>query len=112
MIVVWSGCIGSKVTALLTDNTLIDRVSDDEEFQLITDRTCFYAESGGQAADNGHIENEVCVRGEKQPLLGYYYLSHGNATRCSVSYSKEDNINYIVLFGYGTFLFNKSVYFR
>ena len=69
MIVVWSDCIGSKVTALLTDNTLIDSVIDGEGFQLITDRTCFYAESGGQAADNGHIENKVCVRSEKQPWL-------------------------------------------
>ena len=111
MILVWSDCIGSKVTALLKDNTLIDRVSDGEEFQLITDRTCFYAERGGQAADIGHVANKVSVFLVRNSHC-YCYLSHGHATKCSVSNSKEYNINYMVLLGYRIFLFIESVYLR
>ena len=46
----------SKVIGLFKDNHEVDSLSSDG--YIIFDRTCFYAESGGQVADQGAIKND------------------------------------------------------
>ena len=47
----------SKVIALFKDGVKVDSLSDCGE--VILDRTCFYAESGGQCADTGKLWNDT-----------------------------------------------------
>lgn len=46
----------STVLALVKEGQLVDTASHGEEIQLILDETPFYAESGGQIADEGTLE--------------------------------------------------------
>lgn len=58
----WAVCT-SKVLAISSDDKFVDCVTTSNghtDLALITDRTCFYAESGGQTADTGTITNQVC----------------------------------------------------
>ncbi|OZM57806.1 alanine--tRNA ligase [Lottiidibacillus patelloidae] len=48
----------TKVVALLQNNEYVDVVNAGEEGQIILSETPFYAESGGQVADQGTIEGE------------------------------------------------------
>jgi alanyl-tRNA synthetase len=45
-----------SVRGLITDDGQVEEVSEGESFELILDRTPFYAEGGGQLADHGVIE--------------------------------------------------------
>ncbi|SFG07242.1 alanine--tRNA ligase [Sporolactobacillus nakayamae] len=47
-----------KVLALVKDNAAVDHASEGEKVQVILDRTPFYAEMGGQVADQGTLSNE------------------------------------------------------
>ena len=51
--------IKSKVIALFKDGVKVDSIS--EEGDVMFEETTFYAESGGQVADIGDLENENCV---------------------------------------------------
>ncbi len=48
----------SKVTVLLKDGELVEKGKAGEEVQVILDQTPFYAESGGQIADQGTLESD------------------------------------------------------
>ena len=64
-----------KISALVVGAALADSVSEGDKVQVILDRTPFYAEGGGQAADTGFIftgENTVRVDSvEKKD--GFFY---------------------------------------
>ncbi|MBB3867544.1 alanyl-tRNA synthetase [Parageobacillus toebii NBRC 107807] len=49
----------STVAVIVKDGQLVNEVKEGEEAQIILDVTPFYAESGGQIADQGWIENET-----------------------------------------------------
>ncbi|MCC3356615.1 alanine--tRNA ligase [Bacillus sp. REN16] len=49
----------STVLVMVKDGEIVEKASEGEEIQLILDKTPFYAESGGQIADEGTIENEA-----------------------------------------------------
>jgi len=46
-----------KVIAIIKDDQLVNEVNEGEEVQIILNKTPFYAESGGQIADEGTLEN-------------------------------------------------------
>ncbi|MDO4468120.1 MAG: alanine--tRNA ligase [Bacillota bacterium] len=48
-----------KIIALMKDGAMVDSLSD--AGQVILDKTCFYAESGGQVADSGEVTGEGIV---------------------------------------------------
>ena len=47
--------VEARVIACFKDGNKVDEIND--EGQVIFDRTCFYAESGGQVADTGHLDS-------------------------------------------------------
>ena len=47
-----------QILALLQDGNLVDKVSEGDEVMVVLNQTPFYAESGGQIADNGFISLE------------------------------------------------------
>ncbi|MBA2560762.1 MAG: alanine--tRNA ligase [Propionibacteriales bacterium] len=46
----------ARVTGILDDTGRVDHVGEGETFELVLDRTPFYAEGGGQLADRGLVE--------------------------------------------------------
>ncbi|HHW4683735.1 MAG TPA: alanine--tRNA ligase-related protein, partial [Xylella sp.] len=70
-----------KVVALLLDGQLTDSASVGDEVIVLTDRTPFYAESGGQVGDIGTLTGFHRVRLEvtdTQKLMGQF---HGHVAR-------------------------------
>jgi len=51
----------AKVCAIIADSALKDTVSCGDEVSVITDKTVFYAEMGGQVGDIGTITTNHCV---------------------------------------------------
>ncbi len=51
----------SRVLIIVKDDKEIQTAKEEETIEIVTDSTCFYAESGGQAGDSGIFENKNCV---------------------------------------------------
>jgi alanyl-tRNA synthetase len=64
---------GAKITAVLRDGQLVDKLSCGEEGEVVLDRTPFYAESGGQVGDVGVLETDeshLLVKDTVSPASG------------------------------------------
>lgn len=49
--------VQAKVEAIVHDSKLVNEAKEDEEIQVILNKTPFYAESGGQIADTGRLKS-------------------------------------------------------
>lgn len=61
----------SKVIGLFKDGVAVDEIKDSGE--VILDRTCFYAESGGQCADTGYLTSDTL----KANVVNVHKAPHG-----------------------------------
>lgn len=86
--------ISAKVTALFQNGVRVSSL--DEEGDIMLDQTCFYAESGGQVADHGIMQNDemelevldVQKAPNHQPLhhvhLLYGTIKEGDSVACQI----------------------------
>ena len=57
-----------KICGLSCEGAVIDKLREGQQGEIILDRTCFYAEGGGQEADSGQLISEV--------ILGLFFKCH------------------------------------
>lgn len=51
--------LSAKVLGILKDSAVVQEAAKEDRCILVTDRTNFYAEAGGQLSDIGRIHNKV-----------------------------------------------------
>ena len=65
----------SQILAIIKDNKIQDKTSGAGEFEIITDKTPFYAEKGGQVGDTGEAisdNGEIEILDTKSPYGGIF----------------------------------------
>ncbi len=50
----------AQILCILKDGKRTDKAKQQDDIELILDKTCFYAESGGQIGDTGSVSTEDC----------------------------------------------------
>jgi len=81
----------AKILKILKDNQEVQTISEGEEAKIVLEQTVFYAESGGQIADTGIIEDNKNIfevlgtRGLNKVILHIGKVKHG-------SFKKGDSV--------------------
>ena len=84
----------SKVLSIMQNEKDIQIIKSKEEFDLIIDKTSFYAERGGQVGDSGIAENDNCKIEiiDTIPAYGEIYIHKAKITEGSLSVGNNLNI--------------------
>ncbi|MBI5187455.1 MAG: alanine--tRNA ligase [Nitrospirae bacterium] len=89
----------STVIAIVKDGAYLDEVKENEEAEIILDKTPFYAKSGGQVGDKGELKAEgirATIINTKKPIEGLHVhaikvrkgiLTLGTKIKCFVDHS-------------------------
>ena len=74
------------VLKISKENKFIDEAKENDEIELITNQTPFYAESGGQVGDLGEIKSSKCVIkiSDTQKKMGDLHVHIGKITKGSI----------------------------
>jgi alanyl-tRNA synthetase len=94
----------STIVALIGEGQLVERAGEGELVDVVTERTPFYGESGGQVGDTGRIETEQAlleVQDTHKPVAGLVVhrvriasgaVSVGDAARLHIDVARRDAI--------------------
>lgn len=79
-----NSCTGKILGLFKNNGESLESLSTNEEGIIVLDRTCFYAESGGQVGDIGEIYSDLGIFTVKDTQKhGTLYLHHGQMTKGS-----------------------------
>ena len=91
-----------QILALLQDGNLVDKVSEGDEVMVVLNQTPFYAESGGQIADNGFIsieKNKINITDVKKKAGIFIHIGKGVSGEISSGASAELFVNDVIRSG-------------
>jgi alanyl-tRNA synthetase len=81
----------SEILAVIREGELVDAASEGDTVEIVTARTPFYGESGGQVGDTGTIETPegaVAVEDTQKPVTGLV-VHRGRVTRGTVGVGQQ-----------------------
>ena len=91
-----------QILALLQDGNLVDKVSEGDEVMVVLNQTPFYAESGGQIADNGFIsieKNKINITDVKKKAGIFIHIGKVVSGEISSGASAELFVNDVIRSG-------------
>lgn len=91
-----------QILALLQDGNLVDKVSEGDEVMVVLNQTPFYAESGGQIADNGFIsieKNKINITDVKKKADIFIHIGKVVSGEISSGASAELFVNDVIRSG-------------
>ena len=91
-----------QILALLQDGNLVDKVSEGDEVMVVLNQTPFYAESGGQIADNGFIsieKNKINITDVKKKAGIFIHIGKVISGEISSGASAELFVNDVIRSG-------------
>ena len=91
-----------QILALLQDGNLVDKVSKGDEVMVVLNQTPFYAESGGQIADNGFIsieKNKINITDVKKKAGIFIHIGKVVSGEISSGASAELFVNDVIRSG-------------
>ena len=82
------------ILKILKGNTFVDEAKENDEIEIITNQTPFYAESGGQVGDQGKIKTAKCIIKvlDTQKKMGDLHVHVGKVEKGSIKINESVNL--------------------